>query len=51
MSSTAITAEAPLLGRLLQARARSDELFEMVRPEAFYDRPIAERHRIVFYKV
>ena len=31
------------------ARARTDELFELVRPEALYDRPIPERHRIIFY--
>lgn len=35
--------------RLLEARGRTDELFQMVRPEAIYDRPIAERHRVVFY--
>jgi gamma-glutamyl hercynylcysteine S-oxide synthase len=38
-----------LLHRLAEARAQTDELFEIVRPEAFYDRPIPERHRIVFY--
>jgi hypothetical protein len=38
-----------LLGRLEQARAQSDKLFGLVRPDALYDRPIAERHRIVFY--
>ena len=27
----------------------TDALFRMVRPEAMYDRPIPERHRIVFY--
>ena len=32
-----------------QARARSDALFGLVRPEAFYDRPVPERHRIIFY--
>jgi iron(II)-dependent oxidoreductase len=35
--------------RLAQARARTDELFQLVRPEAIYDRPIPERHRIIFY--
>ena len=35
--------------KLQDARARTDELFGVVRPEAIYDRPIAERHRIVFY--
>ena len=38
-----------LLSRLLEARAETDALFRMVRPEAVYDRPIPERHRIVFY--
>ena len=38
-----------LLSRLLEARAETDELFRIVRSEAMYDRPIAERHRIVFY--
>src|SRR5215471_17205919 len=34
---------------LAAARARTDELFALVRPEAVYHRPIPERHRIVFY--
>lgn len=38
-----------LLERLAHARAQSDALFGIVKPEALYDRPIAERHRIVFY--
>src|SRR5215470_1758942 len=38
-----------LLGRLLEARARTDELFTLVKENALYRRPIAERHRIVFY--
>ncbi len=40
---------AALLQRLAAARARTDELFGIVRAEAFYDRPIRERHRIIFY--
>jgi ergothioneine biosynthesis protein EgtB len=35
--------------RLLDARAQTDNLFQLVREEALYDRPIAERHRIIFY--
>jgi iron(II)-dependent oxidoreductase len=35
--------------RLLEARERTDELFRLVREEAIYDRPIPERHRIIFY--
>ena len=38
-----------LLARLLQARKESDAVFRMVKPEAIYDRPIDERHRIIFY--
>lgn len=38
-----------LLQRLAQARRDSDALFGIVKPEALYDRPIAERHRIIFY--
>jgi iron(II)-dependent oxidoreductase len=35
--------------RLTDARSRTDELFRLVRDEAIYDRPISERHRIIFY--
>jgi len=38
-----------LLNRLDRARAETDKLFGLVRPDTLYDRPIAERHRIVFY--
>jgi iron(II)-dependent oxidoreductase len=38
-----------LLDRLDQARAETDKLFAIVRPDSLYDRPIPERHRIVFY--
>jgi len=38
-----------LSARLADARRRSDELFAIVKEEALYDRPIPERHRIVFY--
>jgi len=38
-----------LQARMLQARSRTDELFQIVREEALYDRPIPERHRIIFY--
>ena len=34
---------------LAQARAGTDALFGLVRPEAFYERPVPERHRIIFY--
>jgi len=35
--------------RLVRARSTSDELFQILRDEAFYERPIAERHRVIFY--
>lgn len=39
----------PLLERIADARRRSDQLFEIVRADAMYERPIPERHRIIFY--
>ena len=38
-----------LLVRLSGARLRSDALFRIVREDSLYERPIPERHRIVFY--
>ena len=38
-----------LLTRLSAARRVVDDLFAIVQPRALYDRPIGERHRIVFY--
>jgi len=38
-----------LLARISDARRRSDALFDIVRTEAKYERPIPERHRIIFY--
>src|SRR5258707_2951634 len=35
--------------RLISSRATTDQLFEILHDEAFYERPIAERHRIIFY--
>jgi formylglycine-generating enzyme required for sulfatase activity len=38
------------LGRAIdEAREQTDALFRAVRPDSFYERPIPERHRIVFY--
>ncbi|HTP35729.1 MAG TPA: SUMF1/EgtB/PvdO family nonheme iron enzyme [Candidatus Acidoferrales bacterium] len=34
---------------LAEARRQTDKLFDLVRPDSLYERPIAERHRIVFY--
>jgi len=48
-TATAIRIRHDLHTRLLDARAQTDELFRIVRDEAIYDRPIPERHRIIFY--
>jgi len=42
--------ERPQLSlQLTQARAETDRLFTHLDPAALYDRPIAERHRMIFY--
>src|SRR4051812_16109828 len=42
-------AASKLLGELQIARAESDRLFRIIKPEILYERPIAERHRVIFY--
>ena len=42
-------ARTDLIRALTQARACTDALFAMVRPDSLYERPIPERHRIIFY--
>ena len=48
-SQTAQKIHSPLLSRLEEARTRTDELFKVLAPNSFYDRPIPERHRLIFY--
>jgi ergothioneine biosynthesis protein EgtB len=38
-----------LIQRVSDARRQSDAIFNLVRPGSLYERPIPERHRIVFY--
>ena len=38
-----------LIATLAQARARTDDLFAVLKHDALYERPIPERHRLVFY--
>ncbi|MEP7364702.1 MAG: SUMF1/EgtB/PvdO family nonheme iron enzyme [Acidobacteriota bacterium] len=38
-----------LLQRIEEARQQTDRLFDLVRADSLYERPIAERHRIIFY--
>ncbi|MGA8030553.1 MAG: SUMF1/EgtB/PvdO family nonheme iron enzyme [Bryobacteraceae bacterium] len=42
-------AAGKLLQELQTARVESDRLFTILKPEAIYQRPIAERHRVIFY--
>lgn len=44
-----VQTKASLLSRMAEARLLTDDLFRLLRPEAFYDRPITERHRLIFY--
>lgn len=44
-----IAVRQQLLDRVSDARRRSDALFKVVRPDSLYDRPIPERHRLIFY--
>ncbi len=44
-----VDAPGDLLSCLGDARRTTDALFELVRPDSLYERPIPERHRIIFY--
>jgi len=48
-TATQVNHRDRLLARLAESRSMTDDLFRRVRTEALYDRPIPERHRIVFY--
>jgi iron(II)-dependent oxidoreductase len=41
--------QTPLERELAAARRQTDELLQTVRPDSLYERPIPERHRIIFY--
>lgn len=47
--SAAAVATSKLLEEIQSARAESDRLFDIIRPEAIYERPISQRHRVIFY--
>ncbi|MGI4813052.1 MAG: SUMF1/EgtB/PvdO family nonheme iron enzyme [Janthinobacterium lividum] len=42
-------AAASMLTRIAAARNETDRLFALIKPAFLYERPIAERHRLVFY--
>jgi hypothetical protein len=47
--ATARTHERDALARLAEARARTDSVFALLDPKALLERPIPERHRLIFY--
>jgi gamma-glutamyl hercynylcysteine S-oxide synthase len=47
--ATIPVASRTLFGRLKSAREQTDKLFDLLRPEALYARPVPERHRLIFY--
>ncbi len=49
LSRTEAELRNSLTVRLAEARARTDELFQLVRPEALYDHPIPDWHQVIFY--
>jgi formylglycine-generating enzyme required for sulfatase activity len=44
-----MSASTSLTTQLQHSRQITDELFQLVRPDSLYERPIPERHRLVFY--
>ncbi|HLG94899.1 MAG TPA: SUMF1/EgtB/PvdO family nonheme iron enzyme [Bryobacteraceae bacterium] len=49
MSAAALLLNRALAERMDAARRRTDQLFDLLKPKAIYSRPIAERHRLIFY--
>lgn len=49
MPATAAKRQTQLATELQHSRERSDHLFSVLKPRYLYERPIAERHRVVFY--
>ena len=44
-----VEARQELMERLADARRQTGMLFNLVKPDSLYERPIPERHRIIFY--
>jgi ergothioneine biosynthesis protein EgtB len=49
LTETATTLRVELTKRYSESRVETDRLFSILTPSALYERPIPERHRIVFY--
>ncbi|MEO8218206.1 MAG: SUMF1/EgtB/PvdO family nonheme iron enzyme [Acidobacteriota bacterium] len=50
LSAPPSTDRQELIRWFRESRARSRKLFELVKPEAYYDRPISLRNPVVFYE-
>lgn len=48
-SQATIHSQPDLISRMSIARARTDAIFDLLPPNSYYERPIAERHRLIFY--
>jgi iron(II)-dependent oxidoreductase len=48
-AQNAVDVRHGLVERLAESRRLTDELFDLVRLDSLYERPIPERHRIIFY--
>jgi gamma-glutamyl hercynylcysteine S-oxide synthase len=49
VAEKAVAGSHELIEHLSDARRQSDAIFSLVRPGSLYERPIPERHRIIFY--
>ena len=49
MAAPSLLPAEAALAEIDRARAQTDALFSVLRPEAIYSRPIPERHRLIFY--
>jgi len=48
-SQVALKYQSDLLSRMDEARARTDAIYDLLPPNSYYERPIPERHRLIFY--
>jgi ergothioneine biosynthesis protein EgtB len=48
-SQVALKLHSDLLTRMDEARTRTDAIFDLLPPNSYYERPIPERHRLIFY--
>ena len=48
-SRAVLVSQNHLLARLGESRDRTDRIFDLLPPGSLYERPIPERHRLIFY--